>query len=273
MPPQSAFQILRQFFTGLGIKFDDEIQKVIKDAMKAGYGPDQIDLIMPELEKTKAFNTRFAGWAKRTQNGYNQISIGDYLGLENQYHRIMQEAGLPKGFYDDPSDFGSWIANDVSPDEIQSRVSMATKAARSIDPTMRNLMSKFYGLSTGDVASYFLDGKRALPVIERQYNAAGVASWAQRSGLDVTNMKRFEGLVDSGVTVDQAAAGYGTVAALTNSVGRAAGIYGESYNQTDAEGDVFFNNSKKRQRIMANEAATFGGSSQGSTGSAKRQSY
>lgn len=269
----SAFSILRNFFNGLGIAFDDQIEKVIKDAMHSGFGPDQIDLIMPELEKTKAFNTRFVGFAKRVQNGYNQISIGEYLQLENNYHQIMQSAGLPKGFYDDPSDFGNWIANDVSPDEIQNRVSLAVKTAQSVDPTMRSLMSKFYGLTTGDVASYFLDRKRALPVIQRQYDTAGVASWAQRNGLGVSDIKHYENLVDSGVSIDQAAAGYGTVKALTDTVGRAGNIYGESYTQSDAESDVFFNKSQKRQRIMANEAATFGGSSSGSTGSAKRQSY
>jgi hypothetical protein len=42
----------------------------------------------------------------------------------------MQEAGLPAGFYDSPSDFGNWIANNVSPDEIQNRVSKAVSLPR-----------------------------------------------------------------------------------------------------------------------------------------------
>ena len=56
-------------------------------------------------------------------------------------------------------------------------------------------------------------------------------------------------------------------------VGQVASIYGESYNQADAEQDVFFNKSEKRRRIMAQEAATFGGSSRGATGSAERSGY
>lgn len=270
---QSAYKILSDFFGSMGLQFDGELQQLIQDAMTAGYGPDKIDLIMPELQKTKAFQRRFPGFTQRVNNGYNAVSLGEYLQLENTYHRIMQEAGLPAGFYDDPSDFAQWIANDVSPDEVQTRVQIATTEARKIDPTTRNLLAQFYGLGVGDLASYFLDSNRALPVIERQYKAANIATYAAKAGLQVKDIKRYENLVDQGVSMEQAAAGFGTVAALTETVGKAASIYGESYDQTDAEGDVFFSRSQKRQRIMSQEAATFSGRSRGDTGSAKRQSY
>lgn len=269
----NAFDVLRDFFAGLGIQYNGEIEDVIKDAMLNGYGPDQIDLILPDLQKTNAFKNRFPGFQQRINNGYNAINIGDYLQLENQYHRIMQEAGLPAGFYDSPSDFGSWIAGDVSPDEIQNRVTKAVAKVKEIDPTARNLMAKFYGLATGDIASYFLDQSRALPVIERQYNASNVAAWAQRSGFDVNNISHYEDLVDKGVTTEQAASSYGTIKSVADTFGKLGSVYGETYTQSDAEGDVLFGQNDKRRRIAAQEAATFGGSSQGATGSAKRQSY
>jgi hypothetical protein len=241
--------------------------------MLKGYGPDDLDLFMPELIKTQAFQRRFPGYSARIANGYNAIQISDYLQLEDAYHEILQRAGLPAGFYDSPGDYAEWIANSVSPNEISDRVNLAVKAAQQVDPTMRNLMARFYGLTTGDVASYFLDAKRALPIIERQYNSAGVAAWAARAGFTVDNMGRYESLVDAGVTPEQAAAGYSTIRDLADTVGYSASVYGESFNQSDAESDVFFNNNAKRRRILAQEAATFGGSSQGATGSARRNSY
>lgn len=267
---QSAQDILTNFFTSMGMKFDPELQSLIHDAMEAGYGPDKIDLIMPELEKTKSFQNRFPGYNQRVANGFNAISLGDYLNLENTYHQILKESGMPSGFYDDPSDFGKWIADDVSPQEIQTRVQMATNEAQKIDPTTKNLMAQFYGLSTGDIASYFLDSKRALPVIQRQYQAANIATYAAKAGLKVDNMQHYENLLDQGVSVDAAAQGYGTVAALKDTVGKVASIYGQTYNQSDAEGDVFFSRSDKRRQIMDQEAATFGGRSKGATGSADR---
>jgi hypothetical protein len=134
-------------------------------------------------------------------------------------------------------------------------------------------MSRFYGLSTGDVAAYFLDPGRALPTIEHQYKTAGVASWAARSGYGITDISRYEQLVADGLTAEQAAQGYGTVRQLDETIGRVASVYGESFSQADAEQDVFFNKNEKRRRIMSQEAATFGGSSRGATGSAQRGSY
>jgi hypothetical protein len=228
---------------------------------------------MPDIQKSQAFQRRFPGYNARISNGYNAINIRQYLELENSYRSIMESAGLPKGFYDDPSDMGQWIAKNTSPAEIEGRVRLAVDAAKSVDPTMRNLMARFYGLATGDVAAYFLDPDRALPAIEHQFNTANVASWAARSGYQINDISRYEQLVADGVTAQQAAAGYGTVRELNDAVGRVASVYGESYTQEDAEGDVFFNKNEKRRRIMAQEAATFGGSSRGSTGSAQRSSY
>lgn len=269
----SANKILSDFFASMGLQFDSELSNLINDAMIAGYGPDKIELIMPDLQKTKAFKNRFPGFDQRISNGYNAISLGDYLNLENQYHRILQESGLPAGFYDDPADFGKWIAGDVSPQELTTRVQIATDAAQKIDPTTRNLMATYYGLSTGDLASYFLDQSRALPVIQRQYNAANIATHAAKAGLGVNDMQRYERLADQGVTSEQAASGFGTVKTLSQYLGQAAGIYGETYDQGDAEQDVFFNKSEKRQRIMGKEAATFSGKTKGDTGSGQRNSY
>lgn len=269
----SAYTILRFFFDQLGIQYDAELEQVIKDAMVAGYGPDQIDLIMPHLENTQAFKTRFPGYHKRISNGYNAISIGQYLELENAYHRTLQEAGLPAGFYDDPADFGNWIANNVSVEEVSTRVQVATNLAQQLDPTMRQLMGQFYGLGTGDIAAYFLDQKRALPVIERQFKTAQIATAAARSGLSVTGPQRFEDLLDRGVTAEAAAANYSTVRQLRDTVGQVASIYGQTFDQTDAEEDVFFNDNQKRRQILAQEVGTFSGQSRGATGSAQRQSY
>ena len=269
----SASTILSDFFASLGIQNTTQINTLIQDAMKAGYGPDQINLIMPELEKTDAFQARFPGYQQRIKNGYNAISLNDYLNLEDQYHSILKSNGLPAGFYDDPSDFGQWIAGDVSPQELQTRVQIATDAAQKIDPTARNLLSTFYGLSTGDLASYFLDQSRSLPVIQRQYQTANIAAHAAKAGLAVNDITHYEDLLDQGVTDSQAAAGYGTVKTLTDVVGKSAAVYGQTFNQTDAEKDVFFNDSLKRQQIMSQESATFGGKGRGDTGNAQRQNY
>lgn len=274
-PTQSAMDYLRKFFASIGLAMDAELEGVLKNAMLAGYTPADLEsgILMPDIQKTQAFQTRFPGYNQRIANGYNAISIREYLQLEDSYRSIMANAGMPAGFYDDPADMGQWIAKNVSVAEIEGRVRMATDMAKAVDPTMRNLMAQFYGLSTGDVAAYFLDPTRALPTIEKQYQTAGVASWAARNGYQITDMQRYQDLLEKGVTVEAAAQGYATVASFDKTLGSIGAIYGESYGQSDAERDVFFNDNAKRRRIVSMEAATFSGSSRGATGDVNRHNY
>lgn len=271
-PTVSAMDYLRKFFANIGLVMDAELEGVLLNAMKAGYTPADIQsgILMPDIQKTQAFQKRFPGYNARLDNHLNAISIAEYLQLEDAYRSIMANAGLPAGFYDDPADMGVWIAKGTSPAEIESRVRMAVDMAKSIDPTMRDLMARFYGLSTGDVAAYYLDPARALPEIEKQYKTAGVASWAARSGYQITDMNRYQALVEAGITPEQAAQAYGTIRQIDTTMGKIANVYGETYTQTDAEQDVFFNNNEKRRRLASWEAATFSGSSRGATGSAQR---
>lgn len=271
-PPTSALDAFKGYFATLGVNFDAELEAIIMQAITDGYTVDQFDLLVPKIEQTGAFRTRFAGYeAGKKLDG--SLTVGRYLQLEGAYKSIMSSAGMPAGFYDDPSDFGQWIAKGIAPDEVQARVNLALDAAQQVDPTMRNIMARFYGLSTGDVASYFLDPNRARPVIEHQYRTAGVASWAARHGFAVNDISHYENLATSGVTAESAMQGYGTVRALNDTVGKVASVYGETFTQADAENDVFFNQNEKRQRIVRQERGTFSGQSRGATGSAERSSY
>lgn len=264
----SAYDLFGNILESWGIPMGSDIASIIQNAAIDGIDPSMIELIIPDIQNTATWNNRFPGWKSRVNNGFNQLTVGEYLALEDSYHRILAEAGLPAGFYNDPSDFGNWIANNVSPDEIRDRVGMAMTAVRQVDPTARDLLTKFYGVTPGDLASYFLDQKRALPVLERQFKAANVAAFASRAGLKVGLATRYEDLVDRGLTVEQAAMGYGTVAAFNEAFGRLGSIYGEQFTQEDAEEDVFFNKNDKRRRLLAKEVSTFSGSSRGMTGRA-----
>lgn len=256
---QGAYDLFRSMLSQWGIPMGADMEAIIRKAVIDGLGPQNIELVVPELQNTDTWNRRFAGWKARVANGYNQISVGEYLALENQYKRIMESSGMPVGFYDDYSDFGNLIAKNVSPDELQNRVQAAVTMVNEVDPTARALLSQFYGVGSGDIASYFLDPKRALPTLDKQYKAVNVAKFAARAGLDPVSATRYEDLVDRGVGEQQAAQGYSTVAQFADTFGKLASIYGGSYDVTDAEEDVFFNNSEKRSRLVRQESAAFSG--------------
>lgn len=258
---EGAFQMFASILGSWGIPMGGDIESLIRAAMVDGYTPDDMELLIPDIQNTQTWKNRFPGWQQRVSNGYNQISVGEYLALESSYHRILQSAGLPSGFYDDPSDFGNWIANNVSPDELNSRVKDAMDLVRQVDPTARNLLTQFYGVGAGDLAAYFLDPQRALPTLDRQYKSVNVAGWAVRNGLTLADAKHYEDLVDKGVSPDMAAQGYGTIGQFSRVLGNLGDIHGIRYSQFDAENDVFFNQDEKRKRIVDAERAAFSGSS------------
>jgi hypothetical protein len=52
---------------------------------------------------------RFAGNQQRRKLGLPVLSPREYLETEAAYRQVMESAGLPRGFYDSPDDFSSWI--------------------------------------------------------------------------------------------------------------------------------------------------------------------
>jgi hypothetical protein len=276
-PKTHYMDAFRAYFASLGVTFGADIEAILKNAIdNNGYtGTEtEVAILLPEIQNTQSFKDRFVGYEayKANHNGV-AINLSEYVRLEGQYRDILSAAGLPAGFYDDYSDFGNLIANNVAPDELRWRAETAVNLAKQVDPTMRNLLSTFYGVATGDIAAYFLDPSRAQTLIQHQYESAGVASWAARNGYAIENMQRFEALVDDGLTAQQASQGYATVRALDDAVGAAASVYGESYGQADAERDVFFGDNEARRRIMAKEQGTFGGSTSGQQGTVRRTDY
>ena len=126
----------------------------------------------------------------------------------------MKDAELPAGFYDQPDDFGKFIGADISPTELQERVSIANQSLQNADPFFTDSLRRFYGLNTGDMIAYTLDPERALPAITRQQKAAQFGAEAARQGIQVAApmAERFTG--QFGVSQEQARQGFEQVAQI-----------------------------------------------------------
>lgn len=160
--------------------------------------------IILRLRETDTFKKRFAGMQLRTAQGYEAISPADYIQWESDMRATMETAGLPRGFYDEPSDFAEFIGNDVRPEEITERVAMAVTAVRSINPALRGQLLDMYGVgaeSDGELIAYYLDPDRAVDVIEQrlQLEAAGMSAAAVRTLGQGLNRGVAEQLVDINV--------------------------------------------------------------------------
>lgn len=253
---RNAAEYLNRLFEGWGLEgLSSQVLSWIQD----GYDADTIMLM---IQDTPEYQKRFAGNTQRQAKGLPVLSPAEYMALERQYRQIMSTAGLPAGFFDSTDDFTGWIAGDVSPAEIQERVSLASNALYSSDSYYLQTL-KSYGLGNGDLVAYMLDSKKALPLLQKQVRAAEVGAEAARNSLGITQ-SRAEYFADLGVTGEQARQAYANISENVGAANRLGALYGESYGQTDLEDELLGGSglaSAKRKRLSLKEASRFSGRS------------
>lgn len=255
---QNAYAILQGMLKQWGL---DSLASTVLDLLKQGYNDPTA--ITYQLSQTDAYKQRFAANDTRIKNGLAPLAPAEYLAAEASYKQVMRQAGMPVGFYDQPSDFSQFIGMDVSPTEIQSRATAAMSFANSTDPNTRAQLNAYYGIDDAHLAAYFLDSQRALPLLQRQANAANIGAGALGQHLASPDVARAEHFADIGVTADQARQGYGTIAQLLPEEQRIAERLGTQYTQANAEDELFgglASAARKRKQLNDSETARFAGS-------------
>jgi hypothetical protein len=261
-PDRDAYLALTQEFKRFGL---ESLAGRIYEYVKEGYGADVIALM---LQDTKEYKERFAGNEVRRKAGLAVLNPQEYLSAEASYRQILESAGMPRGFYDKPSDFTGWIGGDVSPQEIKSRVDMASEKLTQTDPTARNALKQMYGVGEGDLVAYFLDRKRAEPILKKQMSASAIGAAALRRGFNLNRLD-LESYADLGITGQDAEAAYARIADSFEAMSGLANVYGTSWGQREAEQEVFTPGAapsmgaesafEKGKRLRSQERAAFSG--------------
>lgn len=221
-----------------------------------------------EVTGSEVYKQRFRANAGRVSKGLRALNPLDYVQLEETYKQTMAQAGLPKGFYDNPDDFNNWIENDVAPTEVQGRVAVAAKAYEALatnDPSQLQALRDMYGIERDGVMAYFLDGERALGLLERQQNAAIVKGAGANFGVDVSK-DRAELLSGKGIGEPEARERFRTIAGETGNAARLGSLYGDDITQSDLVDEAFgVGNaegvSSRKKKLASQERAQFSGSS------------
>ncbi|MET9385306.1 hypothetical protein ABZY09_30600 [Streptomyces sp. NPDC002928] len=259
---RDAFLALKSLFGQYGL---DSLAGKIYDYVKQGYGADTISTL---LQDTSEYKARFAGNEARAKAGLAVLSPADYLATEAAYRQVLSAAGLPKGFYDNPADFTKWISDDVSATEIKSRVDLAVAATGQANQSYKDALFSMYGINESDLTAYFLDRKRAEPILKKQAAAGAIGAAALRRGF-AANTLDLEGYATLGITADQAEQAYAQIASGFEDMLGIAGRYGSSWSQQEAEQEVFTPGSlngdqeaasEKSKRLKSQERALFAGS-------------
>lgn len=238
----------------------ERLAPLISDMLKKGASAAEIELA---LQDTKEWKERFAGNEILKHNGMAVYSPAEYIAIEKSYAQIMKNYGLPAGFYDDPADFAKFIGNSIAPAEMEQRVQgWSDLVNRQWDTAIRDQMAAM-GMSTGDMLAWAMDAKRAAPLVQRKYQEIVLGGAARRAGA-VAGGTYLAKLAGMGVTEQQAQQGYGIIAESLDDAQRLGDIYGEEYDQSDMEAELFEGSGEaalKRKRLASRERAAFGGRS------------
>lgn len=206
-----AFSRLRTLLARVGLQ---EMEGAVRDVITSGkVDINDADAIMFSLRDQPVYKRRFAANDARLKAGLPELDPATYIALEQQYKQVMQANGIDAQFYNDQSDYEAWIAGDVSPAELQDRVENGFKRVRDADPEVRRQMQQLYNVSDADLAAYFLDPKRAQPLLTarqkiQQAKAAGIAARGlEQGGMQLTSQEA-EALAERGFTSDEAATAF-----------------------------------------------------------------
>lgn len=265
---QSAFDLLFQEFSSYGLgSLVEPLKNLITDPTVP---PSEFTI---RLRQTEPYKRRFAANQARIAKGLRALDEGTYLELEDSYQNIMRRYGLPQSYYTRgelgrQEGFEKFIEADVSPLELEERVTIGMNRVKNAPPEVMQELNSLFGdsVSNGDILAYVLDPKTALSEIQRKVSAAEVAAGARQANLGISRERALE-LAGYGVSAEEARRGFQAVAEVAPRGGQLAEIYKETpYTQQMAEAEVFgtagaVEARKKRERLVGREQAAFGGTS------------
>jgi len=269
---KSAYDLLFEQFNQYGL---GSLVEGIKGLVQENVSPSEFAI---RLRQTDAYQKRFAANKARIASGLRALSEGEYIALEDQYQNIMRNYGLPATYYTRgdmgrQEGFEKFLAGDVSPAELEDRISIAQKRVLNAPPEVTTALKQFYpDISTGDILAYTLDPSKGLQDIQRKVTAAEIGGAALGQGLG-TSMQRAEELARFGVTGESARQGFQAVAEIAPRGSQLASIYRqEPYGQAEVETEVFglsgsAEAAKRRKKLTELEQASFSGQA-GATGGA-----
>jgi hypothetical protein len=244
-----------------------QVEQIITNLGGSG-DPDQI---MLQLRDTPQYKERFKGNELRKKTigpdgkPLPELTPAAYIQLEQQYKQVVEQSGLPAGFYDNRSSWEQWIGTDTSPYEVQSRIGTAAQAVATADPNIKQALKDYYGVDDSGIAAYFLDPKQAVDTLNNKYGAAVAGGAFKNQGMNLSK-DLAEQIGSNSSNVSNANAYANQIAQDKQQADVLSAVYGESLSAEDLTRDTFnlaggADAAKKKGRLASAERAAFSGSS------------
>lgn len=152
---------------------------------------DALNLLKYDNRFNAAYVKRFSGNAARAKLGLAPLSDKEYLANEAAYRKIFRSYGLNK--FANPESYARFIGQDISPDEIGSRVSLVYDRIQNAPKEVTQALEQF-SLTKGDLMAYMLDPENQLPELQKKVRLAEIGGQQLRQGLSTSlQAKTFTG--------------------------------------------------------------------------------
>lgn len=266
---------------GYGLKNIASVLEKIRVENPSISGEGMLTLLRNDARYNKEYLVRFSGNQKLKAAGKPMLDEKTYMANEAAYEKIFTQYQLPQ--FVNRNKYADFIGGSIAPTEVASRVSLAYDRLIKANPGSMDAFRRFFPqLTAGDLVGAMLDPAEQLPALQRKVIAAEIGGAAIEQGLNVSlaaesiQSKRYsnlqtgtvgaEALQRAGVEKDVAQAGYEKIAADLPTMEKLSSIYGttlEAYTQKEAEQEQLLglaSAARKKQQIIAREAAQWQGS-------------
>lgn len=244
---------------------------------------DQVDLsnadaLYGAMRNQPEFIKRFSANQVRAKNKLPELDPASYLALEESYLRTLQSNGMPSDFYDQPSDFTTFIENNISNADLQIRIKDGYRAVKEADPEVMRQLTELYNVNEGELAAFYLDPIKTAQILVSKTSAAKIAAQAKGRANIQLSTGLAESLVARNITEAEAEKGFGEIGKLGELTTQLSGEAALTQEQIIGQGLGYDTTAEleleKRKRRRLGEFAGGGGfaRTQGETSGATRLS-
>ena len=270
---KSAFDVIREKFTAMGIKeVGDDIAAIFagKGVDRFGKAFDEIPTTSEgfylQLINTKSYYDRFGSVNEaRLKNGYKALDEKTIVGMEDEYQKVLTSYNMPAGFYDQTTDFQSFLKNNLTNVDVANVIQAYRDfVTTGTDSNVRKQLKDLYGIGDEALTAYMIDPTKGQAILE---NIAGknmntAAALIEGLTAEQANMAQTYGAGSLGYSTQRQK--YSQVQRELQTTGNLAAIYGENFGAKEAIAAEFGGDVQAQAqaaRIKATGMAEFGGTS------------
>jgi LysM repeat protein len=270
---KSAFDVIREKFTSMGIKdVGDDIAAIF-----AGKGTDRFGKAFDEIPttsegfylqliNTKSYYERFGKVNEaRLAQGYKALDEKTIVGMEDEYQKVLTSYNMPAGFYDQTTDFQSFLKNNLTNVDVANVIQAYRDfVTTGTDSNVRKQLKDLYGIGDEALTAYMIDPAKGQGILEQiaGKNMNTAAALIEGLTAEEANMAQTYGAGSLGYGSQRQK--YSQVQRELQTTGNLAAIYGENFGAKEAIAAEFGGDVQAQAqaaRIKATGQAAFGGTS------------